>query len=437
MIVCRRCGQRNDPSTEFCTSCSAYLEWDGAPSQPEPAPVPPPPEGPAAGWGPPTGAPQAATTPGKARCLECGATNEPGNRFCRRCGATVDLVVLAGPSTIPPPPTAPPPPPPPPSQGRAPAPPPPPPPPPRRPAERGEGHQPTLVPTAPAPQRPEAVDAPLPPGGAACPQCGVGNEPDRRFCRRCGQPFASAAPTGPVATPAPRPSWWRRLRGRGDGAAPSARAAYRRTLDVRFRVLRVLAVVATLGMGAGLLGVSGINPVEQARDLWKRVFPRDEPVTDVTATADPVAAEQREFAAGAAVDGAPDTAWGATWTRAPGDDTEPVPACAPDPGTGGADAALVLTLPEATELSTLEVRAGLPQGDPDRENQWRPTLLELRYDDGSCEAIELAADPGPQRHSIDAPSTATVRLTVLAAAPPPSGTGTLTTLAEVRLLHPT
>jgi hypothetical protein len=164
------------------------------------------------------------------------------------------------------------------------------------------------------------------------------------------------------------------------------------------------------------------------------VFPRDEAVADVTATVDPAAGEQREFGPGAAVDGAPDTAWGATWGRTPDDD--PLPACAPDAGTGGADAALVLGLPEPTELSKLEVQVGLPQGDPDRENQWRPTLLELRYDDGSCETLELAPDPGPQRHSIDAPRTGSVRITILAAAPPPSGTGTLTTLATVRLLHP-
>jgi hypothetical protein len=238
--------------------------------------------------------------------------------------------------------------------------------------------------------------------------------------------------------PAPAPSWWQRLRSRGGGDAQRRRQArldYRRSLDLRFRILRWVAVLGGLGALAAGLGLAGLDPVSGGRDLWRRVFPRDERITGLAAAADPADADRREFAAAAALDGAPDTAWAAGWQRDPG--APPPPACAPAPGTGGADAALVLTLPEPTDLSKVRVQAGLPEGDADRPNQWRPRALELRYDDG-CEVVELADAAGPQEHAIEAHATTTVRVTVLDALAPtaPTDATNLVTLAEVDLYHP-
>ncbi len=82
------------------------------------------------------------------------------------------------------------------------------------PAARDQG--PVAAPlTEPAPVQPaervrphtygpvEAEERPLSPGDLICGQCGVGNPPVRRFCRRCAAPLADAAVV--------RPPWWRRF----------------------------------------------------------------------------------------------------------------------------------------------------------------------------------------------------------------------------------
>jgi hypothetical protein len=328
----------------------------------------------------------------------------------------------------------------------------------------GRGVQPTEPKARPAPVRPQRVEAEVASGGPDCPQCGTANPPGRRFCRRCGAELPAVAETRPdTREPAEgRAPWWRRLlrRRRRDGEAPSrsARAAYRRSLDLRYRVLRVVAVAAGLGVIAGGFGLVGVNPVSGARSLWDRFFPRDERVGELQAATDPPGAIVGEFAPGNAVDGDADTAWATTWLLAP--DAPAAEACADDestPGstaepaaggdaaapaptapTGGGEAALVIALPEATELSKISVQPGLASGDPDRALHWQPTRLELRFDDGTCTEIELADEAGFQDHRIDAPETSTVRVSVLDAARPraPEGAGDLVAIGEIRLFAP-
>jgi hypothetical protein len=237
----------------------------------------------------------------------------------------------------------------------------------------------------------------------------------------------------------PPTSWWQRVtdwwRGRGadESTDRSARTAYRQSLDPRFRLLRALALLAALGLVAGSLGLAGLNPISGVRSLWDRFFPRDESIGDLQATADPPDAVDPDFAPGAAVDGDPDTAWAASWQLSPGDPA--AVACAAEPGTGGANAALVVTLPQPSEVSKVSIQPGLAAGDADRATQWRPTLLELRFDDGSCKEVELSDKAGFQDTRIDGPETETVRIAVLDAAPPKGepAPGNPVTIGDVRL----
>jgi hypothetical protein len=298
-----------------------------------------------------------------------------------------------------------------------------------------------MVSVRPPPVRPAATEQEAAPGSPICPQCGTPNEIGRRFCRKCGAPLGAAATatTTPLAA-APSRSWWQRLKARLRGEPPSgtdpgrygiARSAYKTTLDLRYRALRVIGLLALLGLGVGAFGIARINPISGARDLWRNVFPRYEPVVEVTAATDPELLTRRDFEGGAAVDGDPSTAWAAEWLLAP--DDEPAELCPDVPEPGGADSALLISLTQATDLAKVEIQAGLPEGDPDREDQWRPRLLELRYDDGTCDRIELDDEPGLQGHEIDADDTASVRIAVLDAAQPRSGNGDLVSLGEVRL----
>jgi hypothetical protein len=319
--------------------------------------------------------------------------------------------------------------------------------------ERVEGMQPAMAKERPPPERPAPTEAPVAPGGPLCPQCGTANEPGRRFCRRCGTALAGAATAGGPRVMAPSMSWWQRLlakfrRKPPDGTDPdrfrTAKSAFRRSLSLRYRVMRVFGVLAFLGLGVGFLGVSRINPISGARDLWRDVFPRYDRLTEVQAASAPADLDRREFEANDAVDGAPNTAWGSAWRLAA--DDEAVPGCQGDePTTGGAETSLQLTPSETTELAKLEIQPGLPQGDAARENQWQPTRIELRYthesddsdgDERECDVIALDGDPGMQSHEIEVSNVSSVRITVLDADAPTSGSGELVTIGEVRLFSP-
>ena len=496
------------PPDSFAPDAPADPAASAPPHGPMPSSPPaPPPAGDGASPHSPPGAgprpaPDGGPAGGSARsgsviCLECGARNDGVRRFCRRCGSTLDLVALSGRAprpgpTAPPvsdpgssedtagspggpgsvpggpgsgagglvarPPAAPVPAPPSRIGARAPAVPPTPVPTP------GRGVQPTEPKARPAPVRPQRVEAEVAPGGPDCPQCGTANPPGRRFCRRCGADLpavAASTPDTPELVEGREP-WWRRLFRRrtrdGDTPTRSARAAYRRSLDLRYRLMRVVAVVAGVGVVAGGFGLVGLNPVSGARSLWDRFFPRDERVGELQAATDPAGVVESEFTPGNAVDGDAGTAWATTWLLEPdapaaescaedesttgpaaegadgGDDVSPV-ASAP---TGGGEAALVIALPEATELSKVSVQPGLAAGDPDRALHWQPTRLELRFDDGTCTEVDLADEAGFQDRRIDAPETSSVRVSVLDAAAPraPEGASDLVAIGEVRVFAP-
>jgi len=314
----------------------------------------------------------------------------------------------------------------------------------------------------PPPTRPAPSEPPVAPGGPLCPQCDTANEPGRRFCRRCGASLAGAALAGGPPVTAPAMSWWQRLLARfrrkpPEGTDPdryrTAKAAFRSSLSLRYRVLRVFGVLAFLGLGVGMLGVSRINPISGARDLWREVFPRYDRITEVQASSVPAELDRREFEANDSVDGAPNTAWGSAWQLAA--DDRAARGCADEPSSGGAETALLLTLSETSDLAKLEIQPGLPQGDAARENQWQPTRIELRYthddeeggeggggsggegdDEAECQVIDLDGDPGMQSHEIEVSDVSSARITVLDANAPTSGSGELVTIGEVRLFSP-
>jgi predicted amidophosphoribosyltransferase len=417
---------------------------------PEPSPGPdvpggamPPPSGPApslqtreAGQG---------TTGSDVTCLECGGRNAADRRFCRRCGASLELVALARPSVASP--VEPPPVPGPAAAGgplarapgsavpdaprvvaRGPAVPEAPKVVPRAPAAPATrpGAQPAEQQARPPAVRPEARPAAVEPGGALCSQCGTANPPGRRFCRKCGAALTVAGKElEPGLVAAPRPSFWQRLKGRfrrgggkEDEAQPTrtARAAYRRTLDVRYRVYRVLAVLGGAALLAGSFGLTGYNPITGVRGLWDRFFPRYEQVDQLQAVVDPDTVEDPELRGRSAVDGDPGTEWAAVWLLAP--DADPVEECLGQDSRGGGDQALVITLPEPTKIKKVSLQGGLPAGDVERPFQWSPTLVELQYDNGECDQVSLDTTPGFQDHRLSSPETTTVRVTILDAAPP-------------------
>jgi len=299
--------------------------------------------------------------------------------------------------------------------------------------------------------RPPAQTSPdVAPGGPTCAQCGTANPPGRRFCRRCGAVVSDSLPAEAAAAlpRGGRPGWWSRLVAKVRRRDPedeqftasgAARSAYRGALDVRYRIFRVLALVAGAGFLIGSLGFTGYNPLTGARSLWNKAFPRDKRVSELQANADPDQGINNDFPPSAAVDGDPKTAWAGQWTLT--EDDPAAEACTEDPTFGGADHALVVTMPAPSKLSKLRIQPSLPAGDPDRAGQWKPTKLELRFDDGSCKTLALGDEAGFQDKRIKGPVTKHVRIAILDAAPPADPAkaqagGNLVSIGELRLYRP-
>ena len=100
----------------------------------------------------------------------------------------------------------------------------------------------------------QAAETPPPrPGDLICGNCGIGNDPARKFCRRCGTSLAEAV------VHVQKVPWWRRILPRREkkplaagerpksmtpgGAVGGARRSYRRAMGIVFQVLLLAAVV--------------------------------------------------------------------------------------------------------------------------------------------------------------------------------------------------
>jgi hypothetical protein len=127
----------------------------------------------------------------------------------------------------------------------------------------------------PGPERPRAAARPAQevtpapnPGDLVCGNCGMGNDPARKFCRRCGQSLATA-----TVAPPPRVPWYRRIFG---GGRPKAKvAAGQRPKSMRtdgktgggINVGRLLTAGFQIVLLAGIVGaVAGYALVPSWRD---------------------------------------------------------------------------------------------------------------------------------------------------------------------------
>jgi hypothetical protein len=106
---------------------------------------------------------------------------------------------------------------------------------------------------APPPKPPDEPE--YNPGDLVCTNCGAGNDPARRFCRRCGQTLVDAVV-------AQRPPWWRRIFRRRDRALKAGerprdmgdreRRGGMSWLTGLFKLRRIVLTVAMLAAAAGI-----------------------------------------------------------------------------------------------------------------------------------------------------------------------------------------
>ncbi len=290
--VCPECGAPTTLDEDFCGECGAYLEWE---ERGTPAPGPEAPaqqdEGPeqsrglvervkaAVGVGqpdpaaetaepPPEPDPPPATT--RANPAADAPPPEPASETAGadRPATGADALVVP----VPPEPDT-------------------------------QPRQPTAVqPRSPAPRarrRTPGRDAePIHHGDLVCGQCGAGNEPTRKFCRRCGRDLTEAE----VA----KVPWWRRVFQRRPRQAPVAGTRPLSTPERRLRVPgRLLVLVVALGaLAGGLYLARGL-----AVGAFEAVLDRVEGTRNINPTSFRASDEQEGHPPGAARDGFTNRYW--------------------------------------------------------------------------------------------------------------------------------
>jgi hypothetical protein len=419
MMVCTQCGFQNETQDAFCGSCGAFLEWAGekvdADAAPEPARLPAeeqPAEAPAEAAASAPEAPAEETAP-SATVVDLRAETEsqqgeeeatekvaaPTARAEGEAAVGADAstrgsaVVTEPPSAPPPGPVA------------------------RRPdAVKPMGPKTRPVPAKPPPRRE------VRPGDLICNQCEEGNDPDRRFCRRCG---ASLIEAEAAVAPPPLP-WWKRLFVRqpkvvAAGERPMRRggSAAQRTLRSRlYQMRRVAALVAILGLGIGYLGPwrSTVNTKVRSgfRGIREVVAPRFNEISadSVEGTTSSLPDHPPQHA----VDDVIQTYWA---ENAEGD------------GTGQR---FVVSFDSPVNFGKIGFRLGASSKPEDFATQPRPEKVRLHFSDGTSEVatkdLTLKNTADFQEHDARAKNTVRLEIEILSTNPSLQG-GTACSIAEI------
>lgn len=138
-------------------------------------------------------------------------------------------------------------------------------------AERAVAITPTAAAQRPVAQQPSAVKAPPRPdpkakppevalkaGDLVCDQCGQGNDPTRKFCRKCGNSLAKAAPVKKLP-------WWKTLfsskkkKGKTSKEAKGGKSARNKANEAKYKAQRLRAKVRFIFIGIAMLSIIGVN----------------------------------------------------------------------------------------------------------------------------------------------------------------------------------
>ncbi len=379
MILCQKCGHENADDASFCGECNAYLEWSGqrvasppplpgpvaapppgTPMAPPPRPVPAPRPDPS---GSPPPAPPATSVPSPP------ATPVPSPPAATASPRPATAPAPTQPAARPPSavPDAPPP--------RRPTP----------PTDQPRSRQPTTQPELARPRpdpRTAPEEPPLKAGDRICPVCGVGNDPARRFCRRCGAGLEQAVVAVPVHVP-----WHRRLFRRGPperyqaGQRPRSMAERGRPRRSIVGILVPLAVVVAI--------VAAVTSYVAVPDIQRQV---NDTVAGLKRQFLPQLADVTPTAGASAVDAIDGNLL--TWWEGGGD----------QPG-------LTLRFNPAVDLGALGITAGA-NGD-DFPTFRRPTQIRLVPEDGDPVTLDLADTRDFQSFRIDLRDVARLRVQVL------------------------
>lgn len=227
------------------------------------------------------------------------------------------------------------------------------------------------------PKQTAAVDT-IKEGDLVCSQCGSGNDPTRKFCRKCGNSLAKAVPAKKVP-------WWKKLFGgkkvrtSKDAAASDRRR--RKATDASFKAQMVMSNVKKVLLVAMMLGLVGGNfyfpsargeitrrlsgGIRSVQDMFN---PQVVPVNSLEPTAtSAVPGKDAKFAADLVVN----TYWA---EAAEGD---------------GVGETITFTFAEPTDLTKVLLTVGSTDTTENFLNNPRPKKLHLVFDNGGSADLDL------------------------------------------------
>jgi hypothetical protein len=273
-------------------------------------------------------------------------------------------------------------------------------------AEQPAAVKPGAARPRPVPAGPTAPSRSIEPGDLICGQCGEGNAPTRKFCRRCGNSLITAAV-------APRPPWWKRLfrrkkkvlvagerpGGRGSGGRSIAQAP-----SVAGKIVKLLLALLVLAGAVAVIGPYHQRATNDIQSLRRRFLPH---YTATYATGASASTSQPNHPPSNLIDGHPNTYW------------------ASGPTKDGVGTILTVTFPKPVDLGKL----GFTLGDSDDFlAQPRPAKIRVEYAGGGSD-IPLQNTAKFQSVNFTANKVTTLNITILDVYP--ASIGHFCSIAEI------
>jgi hypothetical protein len=280
-----------------------------------------------------------------------------------------------------------------------------------------------------SPVAPQAPTRAIQPGDLICGQCGEGNGPERKFCRRCGNSLAEA-----VVAPTPKTKWWQRFWRRPDstvraGQRPTSRpgAAGAAAGRATKRVLIVLVVVALALIAIPRFGPV-VNPVhkwvmKEKTTLRKKLKPKYVEVHPNRASA---TSEDPAHPAALAIDGKSNTFW-AVNVKAP---------------NGGVGQSITISFDKPLSVSQLGFTTGAQDKSENFLTQPRPSTVHLTMSNASgaaagSKSITLADSSKFQTFSVSGKNVTKIQIQITGIYQSSQGGGHQVSLTEVEFFKTT
>ncbi len=247
-------------------------------------------------------------------------------------------------------------------------------------AQRPVAQQPTAV---KAPPRPEPKAKPqervLNVGDLVCDQCNEGNDPTRKFCRKCGNSLAKSVP-------AKKLPWWKTLfsgkkGGKVSKEAKGGKGSRAKANEAKYKTQRLMAKVRFIFMAIALLSLVGVNVAMP--NLRGEVFKKVKGgFTSVQSSINPkfktvnaVAVTATSAVPGHEPDFANDLVLNSFWAEAAEGD--------------GVGQTISFTFEAASDLTKVLITAGSTDSPENYLNQPRPKELHLVFDNGGSADVTL------------------------------------------------